>query len=100
MRIVFEAWPLMAPYARRTDSTQRDIVAALRAGGRLVIETFRSPGFVDLVVATRDGRWVLGDCKSSGGKLTPAQAGLMFALGSQARICIWETPDEALRDTE
>ena len=100
MHIVFESWPLMAPYARRTDATQTSIVEALRAHGRLVIETFRSPGFVDLVVATGDGRWVLGDCKSPGGKLTPAQAGLMFALGNQARICIWETPDEALADTE
>lgn len=58
--------------AKRVDTTQGEIVAALRAVGcRVDITSGLGDGFPDLVVSRPDGRVYLVEAKSPGGKLTP-----------------------------
>lgn len=59
--------------AARIDSTQREIVSALRAIGATVQPLHSvGRGCPDLLVGFR-GRNLLVECKSTGGKLTPDQ---------------------------
>ena len=60
--------------ARKIDSTQREIVFALRAKGCRVLHLHTlGQGCPDLLVATPDHRTILVECKSPKGKLTPDQ---------------------------
>jgi hypothetical protein len=63
--------------ARRTDSTQSDIVEGLRAAGYLV-EVIEYP--FDLLVQDPNtgGTWLV-ECKSARGRLTPTQERLIAA---------------------
>jgi hypothetical protein len=87
----------MAPWARRTDTIQKAIVSALRQNGRYVVETFRLPEFVDIIVGYK-GRWFLAELKAPKGKLTEAQEALL--MHAPARVYVWRSAEEALRDTE
>ena len=72
-------------YARRTDTTHAEIVAALRALGWLVHDTHALPNFVDAVgYRPRDGV-VLFEFKTGKGRLTKSQDKLI-AKGWPVRV--------------
>jgi len=65
--------------AKRSDANQPEIVAALRAAGRYVIDLHEvGKGVPDLLVICTDGRLVLLEVKTPGGKLTKDEA-IFFA---------------------
>ena len=85
----------------RTDNNQPAIVKALRAAGCKVHLTHRlGDGFVDLVVwSPFTMRVYLGEVKSPGGELTPAEREFHYEweeATEHSLLCIWHSTDEAL----
>lgn len=77
-------------YSKRKDSTQGDIVKALRKAG---VTVYIQDTPVDLLLNYM-GLWSVMECKSKGGKLTPNQKKF---LEKHPETPIVETPEEALR---
>lgn len=87
--------------AAKVDVNQAGIVKALRAVGCKVKCTHRlGEGFVDLVVWSPFDRLVhLGEVKSLGGELTPAEREFhdeWVEAAEHGQLSIWRTVDEAL----
>ena len=79
-------------YARRVDSTQSEIVKALRKVG-CYVKVIGQP--LDLLCYAR-GRMFLADAKSQYGKMTKAQA--EFVASFPGEVYFWKTPEQAVRD--
>lgn len=77
-------------WARRVDSIQAEIVAALRRAGCLVWEV---NGTFDLVVQRGERKEIL-ECKSRRGSLTKSQEAMM---ASGWRVAVVWSPEDALR---
>ena len=85
----------MSKYARKTDSNQRDIVAALLKSGCSVLDLSRvGQGCPDLLVG-RAGKCYLLEVKSLKGKLNPLQG--EFHRAWNGNIAIVRTPEEAVK---
>lgn len=85
----------------KVDANQKAIVAALRAVGCKVKCTHRlGDGYVDVNVwSPFTLRVYLGEIKTPGGQLTPAEIDFHDEWEEAAEhgdLCIWETIDEAL----
>lgn len=79
--------------AARTDAVQTAIVKALRKAGCAVISLARLGAGVPDLLARRGKNYFLIECKSKGGRLTPAQ--MEFQKHWIVHVCT--TPEEALR---
>jgi hypothetical protein len=81
--------------ARRVDSNQAEIIAALEALGCRVIDTSGvGAGFPDLTVIRPDGSVCLVEVKTPTGGIKPAQLELMlYMVNSNYRI--FSTPEQA-----
>lgn len=78
--------------AARSDSTQRPIVAALRAAGAQVYVLGKP---VDLLVRYR-GKLYLGDCKPLTWKKPRKDQAAQTAWMEAWEVPVWRTPDDAL----
>lgn len=84
----------MRSYAAKRDKTETDIVDALRSVGA-VVHHISQAGLPDLLVCYREQTYLL-ECKSKGGKLTPAQLAFMETWEGH-NLFVVKTVDEALR---
>lgn len=90
----------MRSYAAKRDKTETDIVDALRSVGA-VVHHISQAGLPDLLVCfynplTHTHETYLLECKSKGGKLTPAQVAFMETWEGD-NLFVVKTVDEALR---
>ncbi len=82
-------------YAKRVDKTQKEIVEALRAAGFSVfISSTVGRGFPDLI-AGRDNRTHLIECKAKKGSFTPEQLEF-YESWKGASIIVLRSAEEAL----
>lgn len=73
-------------YARRTDSTHKEVVEAFRKAGWGVLQTFRlGQSAPDLVVA-KAGRVVAVEVKSARGRVKPGQAEWLAAWPGETAV--------------
>lgn len=80
-------------FARRVDSTHKEVLTTLRRCGWKAIDTSRLRNFVD-IVATRHGEVRLVEVKAKAGKVTESQACLLAAGWP---IWILRSADDAAR---
>jgi len=84
----------MRSYGAKRDKTETEIVDALRAVGA-VVHYLSQTGLPDLLVCYREQTYLL-ECKSKGGKLTPAQLAFIETWDAH-NLFVVKTVDEALR---
>lgn len=83
-------------YAKRTDSTQREIVDALRKLGYAVVDLSRVGGGVpDLLVAAGASDVFLVECKAPKGTLRASQEA--FRRRWPGQVEVWRSAEDVLR---
>jgi len=84
----------MRSYAAKRDKTEQPIIDALQSVGA-VVHQLSQPGLPDLLVCYREQTYLI-ECKSKGGKLTPAQVAFMETWEGH-NLFVVKTVDEALK---
>ena len=80
----------MPHWARKKDATHVACAVAFRRLGYSVMEIWRAPKCVDLVVAKHGRAWII-EVKAPGEKLTPEQAKLLLE---------WQGPSAVVESVE
>lgn len=83
---------------KKVDANQKDIVSALRTAGCEVQHLSDvGKGCPDILVAFR-GNWFVAELKSEKGTLEASQIVWHQKFGRCAKVCIWRSVEEAVRE--